>query len=405
MTTTDPRNSPSPTTGPKDRPPLVSRPLLLRFVSVFGASASFYLLLSVVPLYAKHSGAGGNGAGATTGALMLATVAGEIVAPRFIERFGHRVTLGAGLLLMGVPSLVLTMFSGVAWITVVCLLRGAGFALTVVAGGALTASFIPSERRGEGLALVGIVSGVPSLLGLPLGVWLVSEVGYAPVGVAAGVCALAPILSIPGLPEKEYIAGRRIGIMDGIRDRAIARPAVLFAVTALAAGIVVTFLPLAVPSASTGLVAVALFVQPAGAAVARLVAGRLGDRKGSSRLVFPGLAVSAAGMFITAYTSSAVAVVVGVAVFGIGFGIAQNSTITLMYSRVPASGYGTVSALWNIAYDAGMGIGAVCFGVLAQQVGYPWGFVCTAALIVLALPSAWRDRPGARGQKVEEAAV
>ncbi|MCZ0978621.1 hypothetical protein O1L60_03610 [Streptomyces diastatochromogenes] len=31
------------------RPPLVTRPLLLRFVSIIGASTSFYLLLSVVP--------------------------------------------------------------------------------------------------------------------------------------------------------------------------------------------------------------------------------------------------------------------------------------------------------------------------------------------------------------------
>ncbi|WP_251057360.1 hypothetical protein [Streptomyces sp. ISL-94] len=72
-----------------------------------------------------------------------------------------------------------------AWVLAVCFLRGLGFALTVVAGGALTASLIPAERRGEGLALMGIMSGVPSLLGLPLGVWPASEVGYAPVAVAA----------------------------------------------------------------------------------------------------------------------------------------------------------------------------------------------------------------------------
>ncbi|MFG2605969.1 MFS transporter [Streptomyces sp. NPDC048514] len=393
MTTTDAPNPSPPTAPPQARPPLVTRPLMLRFVSVIGASASFYLLLSVVPLYAKESGAGGNGAGATTGALMLATVLGELAAPRFVARFGYRLTLGTGLLLLGAPALALTAFSGIGWITVVCLLRGVGFALTVVAGGALTASLIPAERRGEGLAVVGIVSGVPSLLGLPLGVWLASEVGYTTVGVAAGVCALAAILSIPGLPERETMAGPRIGILDGVRNPALLRPAVLFAVTAVAAGIVVTFLPLAVPSASAELVAVALFVQPAGASVARWVAGRMGDRTGSSRLVVPGLALSAAGMLVTAYTHSAVAVVTGVALFGIGFGVTQNATLTLMYARVPASGYGTVSALWNIAYDAGMGVGAVCFGLLVQQTGYPWGFVCTSALIVLALLPAWRDRP------------
>ncbi|MFF9180622.1 MULTISPECIES: MFS transporter [Streptomyces] len=396
MTSTQPRRPASPKGRPTDRPPLVTRPLLLRFVSLIGGSASYYLLLSVVPLYATRSGSGGNGAGATTGALMLATVVGEFAAPWFIARFGHRVTLGAGLSLLGAPALALTLYSGIGWITVVCLLRGAGFALTVVAGGALTASLIPDARRGEGLALVGVVSSVPSLLGLPLGVWLVSRVGYGPVGVAAGACALLAILSVPGLPEREAAAGPRIGIRDGLRDPALVRPAALFAVTALAAGIVVTFLPLAVPSGSAGVVAVALFVQPAGATAARWVAGRQGDRKGPSRLVVPGLAVSAAGMLVTAYTHSAVAVVCGVALFGIGFGVTQNATLTLMYKRVPRSGYGTVSALWNIAYDAGMGVGAVGFGLLAQRAGYSWGFACTGALIALTLLPAWRDRAADR---------
>jgi ribosomal protein S18 acetylase RimI-like enzyme len=79
-------------------------------------------------------------------------------------------------------------------------------------------------------------------------------------------------------------------------------------------------------------------------------------------------------------------------VFGIGFGVTQNATITLMYSRVPASGYGTVSALWNFAYDAGMGVGAVGFGAVAGLTGYPWAFALTAALMLTALAPAWYDR-------------
>jgi len=47
---------------------LVSARLALVFVCTFGASSSFYLLLSVVPLYAASVGAGGLGAGVATGA-------------------------------------------------------------------------------------------------------------------------------------------------------------------------------------------------------------------------------------------------------------------------------------------------------------------------------------------------
>ncbi|MFI2304498.1 MFS transporter [Actinacidiphila glaucinigra] len=371
------------------RPPLLTRRLLLRFATVIGASASFFLLLSVVPLYAQRSG---GDAGLATGALMLATVAGELVTPRLVGRYGYRTALAAGLVLLGAPALVLTAGDGMVWIVAMCLLRGLGFALTVVAGGALTASLIPAERRGEGLALAGIVSGVPSLVGLPLGVWLAAHVGFTPVCVAGGVVALAAVVVVPGLPGRERSAGRDGGVVAGLRTGALARPTAVFATTALGAGIIVTFLPVAVPASLSALVTVALFAQPATSTVARWFAGRYGDRHGPARLVLPGLLASAAGLLLTAATGSPVAVLAGVTLFGAGFGVAQNATLTLMYSRVPESGYGTVSALWNVAYDGGMGVGALAFGVTAAHTGYPAAFALAAAATLVALAPAWRDR-------------
>ncbi|MGW6396529.1 MFS transporter [Streptomyces sp. NPDC055103] len=227
-----------------------------------------------------------------------------------------------------------------------------------------------------------------------MGVWLVGHVGYVPVCVAGAVAALAAIVSVPGLPDREPTSGRAIGVLAGIRTPALLRPAAVFSATARAAGIVVTFLPVAVPSASSETVAVALFAQSTASTVARWVAGRHGDRHGPASLVLPGLVVSVAGTtLLTSLTHSPVAVVFGVALFGIGFGVTQNSTLTLMYARVPASSYGTVSALWNFAYDAGMGVGAVGFGVLAGQTGYSLALTLTAALMLTALAPAWRDRP------------
>ncbi|MFI6657227.1 MFS transporter [Streptomyces sp. NPDC050523] len=376
-------------------PRLLTRPLLLRFVSMIGASVSFFLLLSVVPAYAAESG-GNGGAGLATGSLMLTTVLGELITPRLVARFGYRATLMAGLFLLGAPAVVLTVSGDVAWIVAMCLVRGLGFALTIVAGGALTASLIPAERRGEGLAIVGVVSGVPSLIALPLGLWLVGLVGYGPVAVTGGAAALAAIVSVLGLPDREVKPEESVGVVRGLRTGALLRPVIVFAATATAAGILVTFLPLAVPHASAGIVTVALFVQPAASTLFRWVAGRHGDRHGSARLVLPGLLLSAAGVLVIAATGSAIAVVAGTALFGAGFGIAQNATLTLMYARVSASSYGTVSALWNLAYDGGMGAGAAGFGILAGLTGYPWAFAVTAVLMLGALAPVLGDRRAAR---------
>ncbi|MFF1568240.1 MFS transporter [Streptomyces sp. NPDC058293] len=378
----------------------MTRPLLLRFVTVVGSSASFFLLLSVVPVYAQSApGGGSDKAGLVTGALMLATVVGELIAPWLAARCGYRVMLGAGLLLLGAPALALTVSRSLACVVTVCLVRGLGFAFTLVAGGALTASLIPPERRGEGLALIGVMAGVPSLVGLPLGAWLALHTGYGPVCWAAALIALVSIAAVPGLPGREAASGPLLGIFAGARSGTLGRPTAVFAVTAVGAGIVVTFLPLAVAPGYSGVVAAALFMQPAAATASRWFAGRRADRRGAAGLMVPGLVASAAGILVVALTGVPVAVVVGAAVFGVGFGITQSATITLMYSRVPASGYGTVSALWNVAYDAGMGIGAVGFGTVAGLTGYPWAFVLTAFLMLTALVPARWDLTAARKQR------
>jgi predicted MFS family arabinose efflux permease len=78
--------------------------------------------------------------------------------------------------------------------------------------------------------------------------------------------------------------------------------------------------------------------------------------------------------------------------FGAGFGVTQNASLALLFQRVSTSGYGMVSALWNLAYDAGLGVGAAGFGVLAAQTGYPTAFALTAALVLVAIAPTWRDR-------------
>jgi predicted MFS family arabinose efflux permease len=375
------------------RPRIVNRALLLVFAIGFGEATSFYLLLSVVPLYATSVGAGGVGAGLATGALMFATVAGELATPGLVGRYGYRLVLAAGLLLLGAPPLALAASGSLAAILAVCLVRGLGFGIMVVVAGALVASLLPPARRGEGLGLFGLAVGVPSVVALPLGVWLAGRVGYPPVFVAGAAAALAGLVVVPGLPAREPDQERPVGILAGLRTPALLRPSLAFSATTVAAGVVVTFLPLAVPRAAGSLAASALLVQAATATAARWWAGRHGDRHGTARLLPPGVLLAAVGMLALVPSAGAAGVVVAMLLFGAGFGVTQNASLTLMLERVPASAYATVSALWNLAYDAGLGLGAAGFGLLSAGTGYPVAFALTGVLTLAALLPARRDRP------------
>jgi predicted MFS family arabinose efflux permease len=398
MTTARPRRTshggmPGSTGTPRER--ILSGPLALVFLTEFCALTSFYLLLSVTPMYAAAAGAGTAGAGLVTGVLLLGTVAAELAAPALMRRCGHWALLAAGALLLGVPALALLPGGSLAVIVAVSVIRGFGFGLCTVMTGALTAMLLPPERRGEGLGLFGVVATAPGIVALPAGVWVADHAGLATVIAMTAAAALVPLAAFPWLASRHRAAasaGTRPpdGLLAGLRQAGQLRPFLIFAASTVAAGVVVSFLPLAA-GVSGDTAAAGLLAQALTATVSRWWAGRQGDRTGHARLLVPALAIAALGMITMIWLASPAAVIAGMCLFGTGFGICQNATFAMMIDRMPRSGLGTASALWNLAYDAGYGAGPATFGLIVSHTGYPAGFALTAALMLVALPAARRE--------------
>jgi MFS family permease len=376
---------------------IISRPLAVVFLAEFCALTGFYLLLSVTPMYAAAAGAGSAGAGLVTGVLLLGTVAAELAAPILMRRYEHRMLLAAGAVLLGAPALAL-LAGGPLAVIAVSVVRGFGFGLATVVTGTLTAVLLPPERRGEGLGLFGIVACVPGVVALPSGVWLAGRYGYPVVVGLAAAAALIPLAAFPWLPggtghraAGAGAAGQPAGLLAGLRHDGQLRLSLIFAASTVAAGVVVSFLPLAAGVSGT-VAAVGLLAQALTATISRWWAGRQGDRHGHAGLLAPGLVLASLGMATMIWLASPAAVIAGMCLFGTGFGIIQNATFVLMIDRMPASGLGTASALWNLAYDAGYGAGPAAFGLFAGHTGYPAAFALTGALMLAALPAARRER-------------
>jgi MFS family permease len=303
-----------------------------------------------------------------------------------------------GALLLGGPALALLAPHSVIAIVAVSIARGIGFGLNTVVTGALVATALPPERRGEGIGVAGVVACVPAIVALPSGVWLAENTGYAVVIAITAASALVPLAAVPWLnspaarqTEANLGSVQSAGLLASLRSGGQLRPSLVFAATTVAAGVVAAFLPLAA-GVSGGVAALGLFVQAVASTVSRWWAGRYGDRHGHARLLIPGLLTAAAGMTMLIGVAAPAALIAGMVLFGIGFGISQNATFAVLIDRAPVSGYGTASALWNMAYDAGYGAGPAVFGVFVARTGYPAAFALTGMLMLAALVPAIRDR-------------
>lgn len=349
----------------------------------FLAFVNYAALLSVVPLWSAAGGAAGVAVGSTTGVMMAATVATQLAVPWLFEIFTLRTMVIVGALLLGVPTPLYIMSDRLAPIIVITVVRGIGFALVVTAGATFVADLAPAGKLASAASHYGVAAALPNLGALAGGVWLATTWGFPAVfWGAAGAClaAAASAVLLPGRHRGEF----RFAATADIRG--IGAPIALFLLTAGSFGAATTFLPVAVPEA--GAAAWALLAAAVGLIVARLAAGVFADRSGAGGLLPASVLCCAAGAGLVALSLLTISglLVVGAALLGAGFGACQNDSFVVTLERLGSGRSGTASTIWNIAYDGGLGLGAVIFGWFVAVAGYVEAFLGVAAgVAVLAL--------------------
>ncbi|HYH29351.1 MAG TPA: MFS transporter [Pseudonocardia sp.] len=350
--------------------------------------SGYSLLLPVVPLWTARGGAGAFGAGATTAVLMATTVATQLTVPWLLARIGHRWVLALGSVLLGAPTPLIGLSSDLGPVLALSAVRGIGFGLATVAGSALVAELVPRAQHGRAAGRYGLAVGLPQLVLLATGVALVDRIGFTAVFVAAGVGPVLGALLVPAIRMPRGGSEAAGATVTGTPVRAAPAPLVAMLTCSIAQGGLITFLPLAAPDAGLA-VAGALFATSAGALLGRLLAGELVDRRGwGGRLLTPGMLLTAAGLVVVIVAlgaGGAALIVLGAAAVGVGFGIVQNDALTVLFAAFGSARYGAASAAWNIAYDAGTGVGALGLGAVADPFGYPTAFGAAAGLLTVSV--------------------
>lgn len=366
--------------------------------------SGYALLLTVAPLWAVEGGATTAGSGLVNGVLLLFTVLTQLLVPRALRRFGWGLVLAVGLMLLGVPGVLLSLSDELGVVLALSAVRGVGFGVLTVTGSAAVAALVGAERRGEAIGSYGLAVAVPNLVLLPAGPWIAESIGF---WVAFTLSAL-PLAGIPA--ALRLASALRLSAPDlhpgttaspDPRDpesaayRRLLRPMLLLLAVTLAGGAVITFTPQMVDSPSVA--AGGLFLMGLSAAFSRWRVGVFADRYGAQRFLVPLVPLTGVGMALVSWSvasSDSVRVgsfMVAMLLVGLSYGGLQNLTLLISFTAVSRRHHNLASAVWNVGFDAGTALGSVAVGVIAELTSFATAFLVAGALAVATLPLAlWR---------------
>jgi len=365
---------------------------------VFLAFLSVGAPLPTLSLYVRDDlGFGNVAVGWVVGLQSIVTVIVRDRSGIVCDRFGpHRVVF------IGLPLAALSgvLYFASAWkgfepavrlglLLIGRVMLGVGESLFLVGTMTWGIARVGSARTGKVMAWQGIALYGALGLGAPLGLALMSAVGFQGVALLAIISPSLALLIATLLPQ-EPAGGKRqrmplrhiIGLMW--------LPGMVQLLSTIPFASMATFLVLAYRARGWTGPEVALAAFPAGYILVRLVGAHLPDRFGGLLVASISLPVELAGQVILWLAPTPAVAAIGAALTGIGFSLIFPCMGVEATRRVPSQERGRAVGNFMMFFDLAIGLAGPLVGGITGCFGYGMAFAvgtasCLAALLILPL--------------------
>ncbi|WP_270165512.1 MFS transporter [Paenibacillus sp. SYP-B4298] len=368
-------------------------------------NVSFYMVSTTLSLHLVGIGMTLTAAGAIIGAMPLAAMLIRPFSGWVCDRFAKRRLLLLCLLLNGICVAGYGLAGQEAVYMALRVVHGLSFGMMTTVTMALVAAYIPEGRMGEGMGYFGLAQTLAMAAGPGIGLALAEAAGSSRMYMAAALCIVASLGLLPLIKERRE--EREQEARAGLRLRAsdfLAREALLYAVIALAIssanGIEVSYI--AMYGESLGIVQVGWYFTLSALALftARLICGRLADRRGFSFVFYPGMMGIALAFILLsqAQEGKALGLFAAAAVLkALGVGAVQPALQAAVVQAVTPQRRGAATSTFFIGADLGQAVSPALAGGMIEESGYSLMFRIYAlpvAVVVIgyAAVRGWRRR-------------
>lgn len=375
--------------------PRRTSPAALLFVvglAFFTDSILYYLIVPLLPHYARTYGLTQMQVGVLFGVYAAAVLAGTWPVGRIADRVGRRKPFLWGLVGLGTTTVLFALASCYPVLLLARLLQGLAAAATWTTGLALLAEGFPSERRGQAMATAFAAANVGILLGPPVSGFLTESLGpRSPFLLVAGLALADAAARVLLLRDDEPPRGERVGLAGLLGNATVRTLAGAMALGAALWAVLESTLPLHL-DAALRMSASEIGLLFAAAALAHTLTsplvGRLSDRVGRLPVLRAGFVLAALLIPLPAFLATEVAVAVSMAALGVTASFVLSPVSPGLADAVEAMGsrsFGSLFSLVNVVYAVGMLAGPLLGSALVEAAGIRGALVATGALFALYL--------------------
>lgn len=384
------------------------------------ASLALYLLIVKIIQFASYTyGVSYGVAGIAVTTFSFSAMLTRILLGRKIDQWGLKKSILIGFACLSLAGVLYFVHVNFAFLLVVRVINGIGFALTTGSLAAAAALVVPSERRAEGIGYFTLSQAISTAIGPFAAVLLTQNDSscfpiFVPMAVGSIVALIiCSFLKLPEPAKKEPAeqtaasSNAQLAAHDGEANGETPASAGAFArLTRFVRGhIAVSVVPLGMvmvltmicysgvssfitifadtrdlaAAASVYFVVYALVIL-----VSRPVMGRRVDKKGENSVIYPSLFILAAGYVVLAFSYHPAPMLVSAALIGFGIGTMQSVIQAVIVRYSSAENLGRANSTLLMHLDFGAGVGPVIIGGVVPFVDYLGCYLGLAFVALLA---------------------
>ena len=367
------------TGGQTTQPRLWNRNYTRAWTANFMLYVSFMLIVPILPLYLNDTyGAGKHTIGAVLSGYTIAIMLVRPFSGYLIDSFNRHKVL---LLFYSLAFLMCGMYlisTSLLMFTIVRTLHGAPYGATIIANSTVAIDVLHPERRAEGIGYYGLSNNLATALSPSLGIFIYEMTGnfqllfvisMAVAGIGMFIASKIEIRQREPL-RREKLSLDRFFLLAGWRQ------AVIICCFGLSYGILSTYLAIYGKeqlgiSSGTGIYFMILSV---GLILSRIQGGRaLRDGRVTHNAAV-GVVISVIGYTLFAAVTDMWAYYASSFIIGLGNGHMFPAIQTMFINLAPNNKRGTANSTLYSSWDAGVGIGILAGGIVAESMGYSLAF-------------------------------